>query len=313
MAVFGSSSTIQLDTIIFATDFSPASHNAGLYASAVSKRFNTELVVAHGFTLVQAAIEADVLKSRPSQQRIDLKHDLTLVAEILEAGRGKTEAVLLSGDPNKVISAYAQSRHPSLLVLGTHGGGSIDRFLLGSTAEGILRQTMGAALTIGPRVDILQAGALNIRRILYATDCSAEAAYAAPAAIALAEVFQAELDVLNVVQSTSTEHPEQLKKLQEHFYGAVESRLPHSAEKLSEPHTFVCAGEPARQILKHIEERSIDLLVLGLRRNTHLGMQNRTSGAFPIIVAAPCPVVTVAHGSAIGSPARLDASERKPD
>jgi len=190
MAVFGSSSTIQLDTIIFATDFSPASHNAGLYASAVSKRFNTELVVAHGFTLVQAAIEAEVLKSRPSQQRIDLKHDLTLVAEILEAGRGKTEAVLLSGDPNKVISAYAQSRHPSLLVLGTHGGGSIDRFLLGSTAEGILRQTMGAALTIGPRVDILQAGALNIRRILYATDCSAEAAYAAPAAIALAEVFR---------------------------------------------------------------------------------------------------------------------------
>jgi hypothetical protein len=39
------------------------------------------------------------------------------------------------------------------------------------------------------------------------------------------------------------------------------------------------------------------LLVLGLRRNTHLGMQNKTSGAFPIIVKAKCPVITVAAGS----------------
>ena len=189
----------------------------------------------------------------------------------------------------------------------------MDRFLLGSTAEGILRNSTGAALTIGPRVNILQAGALNIRRVLYATDCSEEAAHAAPAAIALAEAFAAELDVLNVVQSTKINHPEQLKQLQQHFYGAVESMLPQGAKTVSQPQTFVCTGEPAKQILQHIDERHIDLLVLGLRRNTHLGMQNRTAGAFPIIVAAPCPVVTVALGSAVGSPPRLNGSEPKPE
>jgi len=86
MSVFGTSSTIRLDTIVFATDFSPASHNAGLYASAVSMHFGTQLVVAHAFTMVQAAREAETLTSKPSMQRRDLDHDLALVAEVLDAG-----------------------------------------------------------------------------------------------------------------------------------------------------------------------------------------------------------------------------------
>ncbi len=245
MSVFGASSTIQLDTIVFATDFSPASYNAGLYASAVSLRLLTKLVVAHGFTLVQAAREAELVTSRPSMQRRDLDHDLALTAQILTAGQGATEAVLLPGDPRNAIPELAQSRHPSLMVLGTHGGGSVNRFLLGSTAEGVLRHSTGAALTIGPQVNILHAGALNIRRILYATDCSAEAAHAAPVAVALSEAFQAELDVLNVVHSAQADHPDQIQTVQRHFYGAVESVLPQGATQVAEPHTFVCVGDPS--------------------------------------------------------------------
>jgi nucleotide-binding universal stress UspA family protein len=297
MPTIGKSSAIRLDSIIFATDFSPASQNAGLYASAVSVHFGTSLVIAHAFTLVQAALEVEAEKPLASQQRNNLKHDLMLAAEILDSGKGTTEYVLVEGDPCKVIPVLAQRRSPALIVLGTHGGGSIDRFVLGSTAEGILRHSGGPALTVGPNVNILSAGALNIRRILYATDCTAEAAHAAPVAVALADAFSAELDVLNVVRSREIDHPEQLHRLQKHFYGAVEAVVPHNADRVCEPHTFVSVGQPHTEILNHIREREIDLLILGLRRNTHLGMQNRTSGAFPIIVKAKCPVITVAVGS----------------
>jgi nucleotide-binding universal stress UspA family protein len=297
MPTIGKSSAIRLDSIIFATDFSPASQNAGLYASAVSVHFGTSLVIAHAFTLVQAALEVEAEKPLASQQRNNLKHDLMLAAEILDSGKGATEYVLVEGDPCKVIPVLAQRRSPALIVLGTHGGGSIDRFVLGSTAEGILRHSSGPALTVGPNVNILRAGALNIRRILYATDCTAEAAHAAPVAVALADAFSAELDVLNVVRSREIDHPEQLHRLQKHFYGAVEAVVPHNADRVCEPHTFVSVGQPHTEILNHIREREIDLLILGLRRNTHLGMQNRTSGAFPIIVKAKCPVITVAVGS----------------
>ena len=254
-------------------------------------------MVAHAFTLVQAALEVEAEKPHASQQRITLNHELMLTAEILDAGQGTTGYILLEGDPCKVIPVLAKDKGPALIVLGTHGGGSIDRFVLGSTAEGILRHSSGPALTVGPNVNILQAGALKIRRILYATDCTAEAAHAAPVAMALADAFSAELDVLNVVRSREIDHPEQLHRLQKHFYGAVEAIMPHDAGQICEPHTFVSVGLPHTEILNHIREREIDLLVLGLRRNTHLGMQNRTSGAFPIIVKARCPVITVAAGS----------------
>jgi len=297
MPFIGNRSAIPLDSVVFATDFSTASHNAGLYASAISRYFRTHLFVAHAFTLTQAALEVEVEKPFGSLQRSDLKLDLTLTAEELKCGRGITKPILIQGDPCRVIPAFVQSRPTELIVLGTHGRGSIDRYVLGSTAEGILRHSAGPTLTIGPNVNILRAGALHIRRILYATDCSPEAAHAAPVAIALAEAFQSDLDVLNVVHSGDIDHPEQLRRLQEHFYGAVEAILPNDACQLCKPRTFVRVGKPQTDILKHIEEREIDLLVLGLHRNTHLGMQNRTSGAFPIIVKANCPVITVASGS----------------
>lgn len=290
-------SVFRFDSIIFATDFSPASQNAGLYASAISARFDTPLLIAHAFTLVQAALEVEAEKPLKSMQRSNLNRDLTLTAEALDEGQGTIGTVLLEGDPCRAIPVLAQRKSPSLIVLGTHGGGSLNRFVLGSTAEGILRHSSGPALTVGPKVNILHAGTLNVRRILYATDCTTEAAHAAPVAVALADAFSAELDVLNVVRSREIDHPEQLHRLQEHFYGAVAAILPHNAGQVCAPRTFISVGQPHTEILNHVREREIDLLILGLRRNTHLGMQNRTSGAFPIIVESQCPVITVAAGS----------------
>ena len=66
----------------------------------------------------------------------------------------------------------------------------------------------------------------------YATDCSPEAARAAPIAVALAEAFSADLDVLNVVHSNDIDHPDQLHRLEQHFYGAVAAIMPHDASKI---------------------------------------------------------------------------------
>jgi nucleotide-binding universal stress UspA family protein len=289
--------TVHPETVVFATDFSPASYNAGLYASAISMHFHTNLVVAHAFVLTQAALEVEAEKPLASQQRINLKHDLTLVAEVLESGKGETEIALLDGDPREVISTLAKGSSRALIVLGTHGRGSIDRYVLGSTAEGILQHSIGPALTVGPNVNILRAGALNIRRILYATDCSPEAAYAAPVAVALAGAFSAELDVLNVVHSTDAAHAEQLHRLQDYLYAAIETEIPSDALPACKPRAFVSAGKPPRDILSHIDEHDIDLLILGLHRDAFLGLQNRTSRVFPLIVRAKCPVITVASVS----------------
>jgi len=286
--------SVHLESVIFATDFSPASYNAGLYASAVSMHFHTNLVVAHAFVLTQAALEVEAQRPLASQQRINLKHELTLVAAVLESGKGQTDTDLLEGDPCAVVPALALGNNRALVVLGTHGRGSIDRYVLGSTAEGILRHSTGPVLTVGPNVDILRAGTLNIRHILYATDCSPEAAHAAPVAVTLADAFSAELDVLNVVHITHAHHAEQLHRLETYFYNAVEAVIPQDSVQVCKPHTFVSVGKPLADIVNHIDEHEIDLLILGLHRSALMETEYRTAGVFPIIVRAKCPVITVA-------------------
>jgi nucleotide-binding universal stress UspA family protein len=301
MLMAGNSPAIQFDSVIFATDFSRASQNAGLYASAFSRFFVSKLVVAHGFILTQAALEVEVERPLSSQLRIDLSQELARAAQSLQAGRGTTETVLLDGDARKTVPVLAHRRSPALVVLGTHGGGAIDRFILGSTAEGILGNCGEPALAVGPKVNPLAAGPLSIRRVLYASDCTAEAARGAAVAVALACAFSAELDVLNVVRSSDIANPEELSRIQENYYGAIETIMPRSARQLCDPHAFVSLGQPHFRILEHIDERKIDLMILGLRKSKHFGSQSRTSGVFPIIVKARCPVLAVA--SDLGSKA----------
>lgn len=290
-------SAFEFKSIVFATDLSPASQNAGSYASALSRHFGAQLIAVHAFTLHQAALEVEMEKMKASHQRVILNQDLLLAAQSLKSGVGTTETALIEGDPREAIPALAQLRQPALIVTGTHGGGSIDRLLLGSTAEGILRHSTGPVLTVGPRVRQLDQGNLKIGRILYATDCTTEAPYAAPLACALANSFLAELDVLHVAHSPEMRQPEQLSRLQEYFYRAVEQAAPSETMHICQPNPFVSMGSPHDRILAHIEDRRIDLLVLGLRRSSHLGMQNRTAGAFPIVVQSTCPVVTSAFGA----------------
>jgi nucleotide-binding universal stress UspA family protein len=117
-------------------------------------------------------------------------------------------------------------------------------------------------------------------------------ANAAIYAVTFAEVFGAKIDVLNVIQEDAIEHPDRLSDLHAHFFKALEGLVPHQAREFCDPRTFVAVGRAHDQILEHIGERSIDLLVLGIHEASHLGMEMRTSGAFQIIVDAACPVLT---------------------
>jgi nucleotide-binding universal stress UspA family protein len=119
------------------------------------------------------------------------------------------------------------------------------------------------------------------------------AANAAVYAVTFAEVFGAKIDVLNVIQDDGLEHPDRLSDLRNRFFSALDSIVPQQAREFCDPRTFVAVGKAHDQILDHIKERSIDLLVLGIHKTSYLSMEMRTSGAFRIIVDAACPVLTI--------------------
>jgi nucleotide-binding universal stress UspA family protein len=293
MPVIGDRPELNLKTVIYATDFSLGSKNAGLYAARMSAYFSAKLLVTHAFTLEQAAMEVEVGDRKPSRQRQNLTDLLRREADRLGAKSIDIIPTLLEGAPEDVIPDLADRLGPSMIVLGTHGGGRIGRGIIGSVAEKILRSTSWPALTVGPQIRPLTSHAFPFERILFATDFTAASVNAAPYAVTFAEIFAAKIDVLNVIQEAAIEHPDRLADLQTRFFSALDALVPQSAKEFCDPRTYVAVGGAHDKILEHIRERSIELLVLGIRKTSHISMEMRTSGAFRIIVDAPCPVLTI--------------------
>ncbi len=293
MPLTGDRPELNLKTVIYATDFSLCSKNAGLYAARMAAYFSAKLLVTHAFTLEQAAMEVEVGDKRLSQQRENLTHLLSKEASLLGTKSIEVIPMLLEGNPEDVIPDLANRHEPSMIVLGTRGRGWLERGFIGSTAEKILRSTRWPALTIGPHVQPLSPQTFPFERILLATDFTDAAANAATYAITFAEVFVAKIDVLNVIQDDAIEHADRLFDLQTRFFSALDSLVPQSAREFCDPRTYVAVGGAHDKILEHIRERSIELLVLGIRKSSHISMAMRTSGAFRIIVDAPCPVLTI--------------------
>ncbi len=292
MTIFGSTSAELLDTVLLATDFSESSSKAGQYASALARKMEAALVITHAFVLDQAALEAETFRDLMSQQRIHLQKELNTIAKELTSGRGAVETVLLEHDPRVAVAELAERRKPSIIVMGTHGGGLLEHFVIGSTAEGILRHTRLPALTVGPKAPPLLTDDLAFKRILFVTNNTAGAADTAQLAVDVAKAFGAALDVLNVIHPDSVKNTlnEPHELLANH--DKIEAALPVSFHDHPESRTFVSVGQPRTEILKHIREREIDLLVMCLNADSQLEMQGNLSGAFPIIAEATCPVLT---------------------
>ena len=293
MPLTGERPELDLNAVVYGTDFSVFSQNAGLYAAFLASHFSTALMVAHAFTLSQAAMEVEIDPSLVSQQRKDLDFLLSRKASALSHGSVKATPVLVQGDPKQLIPELTAALAPALVVLGTHGGGWLMREIVGSVAEGILRSTSWPVLTVGPQVPSAEEKQPNFQHILYATDLTPAAAGAAVYAVSFARAFRAEIDVLNVVQREAIDHPDRLSDIRNRFYHALDNVVPDRANDFCNPRSFVEVGNAHRQILEHIRDRSVDLLVLGIRKSSHLGIETRTSRAFQLIVHATCPVLTV--------------------
>lgn len=293
MPIVGERPEVNVNSVIYATDFSTSSENAGNYARLLAGHFSAELLVTHAFLLSQAAMEVEIGQGKPSLLRKELEAQLAHRAATLSSPSLPAEPILLEGNPHQVIPTLAEEHAPALIVLGTHGAGRIEHELIGSVAEKILRSTRWPCLTVGPHTPPTSAATLPFRRILYATDLTPSATRAAVYALTFAEAAGCDLDVLNVVPEGSAEEPARTAELEALYKHALDQIVPQRVSEFCSPHTFVETGNAHDRIIGHIKEKNIDLLVLGIRSSSYLGLEMRTSGAFRLIADAACPVLTV--------------------
>lgn len=293
LRVEGDRPQVNIDTVIFATDFSNCSENAGRYARLLARYYSAKLIATHVFRSSQAAMEAEALSHNLSREREDKVNRLSHLAHSLSTEGVQAKPILLEGATERAIAELAQKHAPSLVVLGTRGAGRIERSFLGSTADRILRSTPWPCFVVGPHVPVVTHDAVPFRRILYATDFTPAAAHAAIYAISLAKEAGADIDVLNVVPRGAIEHPGNIAELEKGMYHELDRIVPQKAREFCNPRTFIETGNAHKRINEHIRDYHIDLLVIGVRKSSHLDIEMRASDAFRLVVQSPCPVLTI--------------------
>ncbi len=104
-----------------------------------------------------------------------------------------------------MISGMVEKREIDLIVIGTHGWRGVEKLLLGSTAEEILRCSGVPVLMVGPDNLVPPETEAKPGRILYATDFSTESEPAMRYACSLAKEYNAALFFLHVTQDAYQE------------------------------------------------------------------------------------------------------------
>jgi nucleotide-binding universal stress UspA family protein len=143
---------------------------------------------------------------------------------------------------------------------------------------------------------------VRLRRILLPTDYSDFAAAAAQYACAFAEMFQAELHLLHVLETHVIATPDLAMGMA--FPSYVEESRAAAARKLEdvldstwkaqhEVHRTLAEGSPLVAIIRYAREHNIDLIVLGTHGRTGLSHVLLGSVAENVVRKAPCPVLTV--------------------
>jgi nucleotide-binding universal stress UspA family protein len=131
-------------TILCPLDFSTASAEQVAYAAAIAVAWKADLRLLHVCEPQEDSAGAPPAPGRkPCAERL-----AELQASAEQAGVAHVHTGMVQGEAAPAIVAEARRQHAALIVIGAHGRTGISRFLMGATAETVLRTAHCATLLV---------------------------------------------------------------------------------------------------------------------------------------------------------------------
>lgn len=137
------------ERILLATDFTRPSENAAEYALMLAKRDNAALYVVHVVN-INDEIVPFFGSSKLEGLIIETEKKLRSFCSKYLKGFENIRTEVLTGVPHKEILRFSKANKNDLVVVGSYGKGSVDRFFMGSNAEKIIRKSVCPVLVIPP-------------------------------------------------------------------------------------------------------------------------------------------------------------------
>jgi nucleotide-binding universal stress UspA family protein len=285
---------IAIDKILVATDFAPSSERALAYAKALALRFDATLEVINVFdpTTVRSWEAAELDMTAEEAERRSVSRLAILASELRAEGLKINPVSRGAVRPASAVLEVAEKDGINLIVAGTQSKNGIERLVLGSTAEQLIRCASCPVLTVGPKAKMPQPGPLKFHTVVFANDFSPEATKAAVYAITFAEDSAARLYCTYVFHDDGR-FGEPREALDEGFERALRERIPESVYNWCDPECVVEHGDAAAAVLGLAKRVGADLIVLGARKSS-FWLTRVEKGLTPALLAeAECPVMTI--------------------
>lgn len=135
------------------TDFSEPSQAAEGEAQRLAAALGAEIVLLHVMSeapMWTESVRAAKVRQVFESQRTWATTALQTRADALAAAGVPARVVVATGVPCEEILRAARDEHADVIVMGTHGRTGLDRMLLGSVTERVVRQSACPVLTIRP-------------------------------------------------------------------------------------------------------------------------------------------------------------------
>jgi nucleotide-binding universal stress UspA family protein len=283
---------ITMKNILFATDFSPAADAAAPIAIQIAQRYGAKVYGVHvnrSDDYTGGAPNAWATMAEAGEK--ETREDAGRLNEQLQGF--EHEVVIGEGNIWEAVSKLIKEKEIDLVVLGTRGRTGLERILLGSVAEQILRQAPCPVLTVGPQVNLWSDQYAKMHEILYATDLTTDTPIAAPYAISLAQENQAHLVLLHVIEDAKAGDLVDSPEVVDLKERKLQQLVTEQAGLRCDPTYIVEQGPAAEKILDVAKRRHTDLIVMGARPAKGFATHLNIGTVHEVVSRATCPVLTV--------------------
>lgn len=290
---------LQVQSILFPTDGSTCAEFAHAHAAFLAHQFDAELHILHVVEAQMSSLddlsqlveikEQDILE----QLRAPLPSDTKGLAEAHIQRATRTDTSAAEG-----VLEYAADEDIDLIVMGTHGRRGMDRLLMGSVAEEVVRLSHCPTLTVcgkkQPTPD------RDINRVLVPMGLSEHTESLFAHARAIGATYGARLDLVHVMEQSvlpsvygvdapATDDAAVERRVRDALASYVEAAQDVNVDAT----VTILRGHPAAAILDLLDDSAIDLVTIATHGRTGLQRLVMGSVAEKVVRMAPCPVFTV--------------------
>lgn len=284
-----------IQSILFATNFAESSLRAERYAQGIARGFGAAVEITHIFDpSIVSSYEEAIIGFLPADREHNCMMRLSQMKEAFDKVGVQSRMLMVEGhSPAKEIARLAQARFADLVIVGTRPPRGLERAVLRSTADGIIRHSLAPVFTVGPCVPRLEKDELVFGHILYATDFSLDTSRAATYARRFAEDSGCELTCCYLDEHDQGDHTTRLQRQQD-FRSAMDPLLPEQSNAWCDPKYFLESSNTGEELLDLALRINADLVVLAAPKPA-FWLSNSSGGVLGTLLAkVHCPVLTVA-------------------